>query len=241
MYAYGDVRSKNQDLLMIIFELKDKLNTFEKGKGVNTKFDKFVTSGKLLCVTPLPTNIAVQAKKVSNLEDKTDSSKPITSHSIPKNEQKQKKKANLIARGMYKIPTQESHTQVSKTNMNVSNSTGVGSSNSVRRPKSKDTKSKNRVLKNTNDKSSSTHVQKVLSIVSVGSNKRETKNLTVYHSNASVLNSKIVNAVNDGLNIVCVSCGKDVFMLSYEKCVSANIMIFNLHSLICFVDDKHIT
>nr|GEW36305.1 hypothetical protein [Tanacetum cinerariifolium] len=38
----------------------------------------------------------------------------------------------------------------------------VESSNSVRRPKSKDTKSKNRVLKNTNDKSSSAHVQKMV-------------------------------------------------------------------------------
>ncbi|GJR73597.1 retrovirus-related pol polyprotein from transposon TNT 1-94 [Tanacetum coccineum] len=38
----------------------------------------------------------------------------------------------------------------------------VESSNSVRRPKSKDTKSKNRVLKNTNVKSSSAHVRKVV-------------------------------------------------------------------------------
>ncbi|GJZ37779.1 hypothetical protein Tco_0583970 [Tanacetum coccineum] len=37
----------------------------------------------------------------------------------------------------------------------------VVSSNSVRRPKSKDTKSKNKVLKNTNAKSSTAHVQKM--------------------------------------------------------------------------------
>ncbi|GJZ72229.1 hypothetical protein Tco_0636080 [Tanacetum coccineum] len=43
----------------------------------------------------------------------------------------------------------------------------VESSNSVRRPKSKDTKSKNRVLKNTNDKSSSAYVQKMSSSVSI--------------------------------------------------------------------------
>ncbi|GKA74541.1 integrase, catalytic region, zinc finger, CCHC-type containing protein [Tanacetum coccineum] len=104
--------------------------------------------------------------------------------------------------------------------MNVSNSAGVTSSNSVRRPKSKDTKSHNRVLKNTNDKSSSTHVRKVSSSVSIRSNKRETNNSTVYYSNASVLNTKIVNAVNDGSNIVCVSCGKDVFMLSHKKYVA---------------------
>ncbi|GKA80864.1 hypothetical protein Tco_0787556, partial [Tanacetum coccineum] len=142
-YAYGDVRSKNQDLLMVISELKEKLKSFEKRKDVNTKFDKSVTSGKTLYVTPLSHNIAVKAKKVSNLEDNTDRLKPVTSYSIPKSEQKQKKNANVPTRGMYKIQKQELHARDYKTNMNVSNSTRVGSSNSVRRPKSKDTKSKN--------------------------------------------------------------------------------------------------
>ncbi|GJR47149.1 hypothetical protein Tco_1315252 [Tanacetum coccineum] len=133
-YAYGDVHSKNQDLLMVISNLKEKIKTLEKGKGVNTKFDKSVTSGKLLCVTSLPNNIAVQAKKVSNPEDKTDKSKSVTSHSTPINEKKQKNNANVIARGMYKFPKQESQKRVSKSNMNVYNSTGVESSTSVRRP-----------------------------------------------------------------------------------------------------------
>nr|GEV13841.1 ribonuclease H-like domain-containing protein [Tanacetum cinerariifolium] len=52
------------------------------------------------------------------------------------------------------------------------------------------------------------------------SNKRETLNSTVYQSKASVLKEKTVNAVNDGSNLVCVSCGKDVFMLSHDKCVA---------------------
>ncbi|GJT81554.1 retrovirus-related pol polyprotein from transposon TNT 1-94 [Tanacetum coccineum] len=56
----------NQDLLIIISELKNKLKTVDKGKNVNTKFDKYETSGILLCVTPLPKNIEVKAKKVSN-------------------------------------------------------------------------------------------------------------------------------------------------------------------------------
>ncbi|GKB14137.1 retrovirus-related pol polyprotein from transposon TNT 1-94 [Tanacetum coccineum] len=42
----------------------------------------------------------------------------------------------------------------------------------------------------------------------------------VCQSNASVLSTKTVNAVNDGSNIVYVSCGKDVFLLSHEKCVA---------------------
>ncbi|GJT00253.1 retrovirus-related pol polyprotein from transposon TNT 1-94 [Tanacetum coccineum] len=64
-------------------------------------------------------------------------------------------------------------------------SQGVGSSNSVRRPKSNDTKSKNRVLKNTNARSSSAYVQKRLSsviqlvlwIVDRGCSKHMTSNL----------------------------------------------------------------
>ncbi|GJY68075.1 retrovirus-related pol polyprotein from transposon TNT 1-94 [Tanacetum coccineum] len=36
-YAYADVRAHNQDLLITIFELKNKLQTVDKGKNVNTK------------------------------------------------------------------------------------------------------------------------------------------------------------------------------------------------------------
>ncbi|GJZ39620.1 hypothetical protein Tco_0586183 [Tanacetum coccineum] len=120
----------------------------------------------------------------------------------------------------------------SKTNVPVSKSKvlqsvsankkepSVESSNSVRRPKSKDTKSKDRVLKNNNDKRPSTHVRKMSSSVSIDSNKHETMHSNVCQSNASVLSTKTVNSVNDGSNIVCVSYGKDVFLLSHEKCVA---------------------
>nr|GEW70286.1 integrase, catalytic region, zinc finger, CCHC-type, peptidase aspartic, catalytic [Tanacetum cinerariifolium] len=101
----------------------------------------------------------------------------------------------------------------------------VESSNSVRRPKSKGTKSNNRVLKNT--KSSSAYVRKISRSVSIDSNKCETKDSNVCQTNACVSNSKTVNAVNDGLNIVCVSCGKDVFLLSHEKCVAHYVLSRN--------------
>ncbi|GJZ03319.1 hypothetical protein Tco_0536594, partial [Tanacetum coccineum] len=45
-------------------------------------------------------------------------------------------------------------------------------------------------------------------------------NSTICHANKSVLNSKNVTIVNDGSNIVCVFCGKDVFLFSHEKCVA---------------------
>ncbi|GKA22297.1 hypothetical protein Tco_0708259 [Tanacetum coccineum] len=154
-YAYADVRAQNQDLLITISELKNQLKTIDKGKTVNTKFDKSETSRTLLCVTPLPKNIAVKAKKVSNTKVNADRSKLVTSHSTPKNKQ------------------------------------SVESSNSVKRPKSKDTKSKDRVLTNTNDKRPSAHVQKMSSSLSIDSNKRETM-----HSNVNV------------------------FLISYENCVA---------------------
>ncbi|GJR30042.1 hypothetical protein Tco_1106274 [Tanacetum coccineum] len=44
-YDYADVRAQNQDLLMTISELKNKLKTIDKGKHVNTKFDKSETLG----------------------------------------------------------------------------------------------------------------------------------------------------------------------------------------------------
>ncbi|GJY16599.1 retrovirus-related pol polyprotein from transposon TNT 1-94 [Tanacetum coccineum] len=132
-YTYANVRAQNQDLLMTISELKNKLRTIEKGKNVNTK------------------------------------SKPVTSQSTPEIKQSGKNNENVIARGMYKIIKKETKTPDSKANTNVSNSTGVENSNSVRRSKSKDTKLKNKVLKNT--KSSSTYVWKTSSSASIDSNK----------------------------------------------------------------------
>ncbi|GJY14769.1 hypothetical protein Tco_0385191 [Tanacetum coccineum] len=184
-YAYADVRAQNQDIFMIISELKSKLKTIDKGKHVNTK------------------------------------SKPVTSQSTPIIEQKQHN-TNVIARGMYKINQEDTKTKDSKANTHVSNSTGVGSTNSVRRPKSKDNKSKNNVSKNI--KSSSTYVLKTTNSVCLDSNKCETKPLNVCQTNACRTSSKTVNAVNDGLNMLCISCGLDVFLHSHEKCVARNAL-----------------
>ncbi|GJS31796.1 hypothetical protein Tco_0492416 [Tanacetum coccineum] len=187
-YAYADVHAHNQDLLMTISELKSKLKTINKGKHVNTKFEKSKTLGQLLCVTPFNKNIAIKAKNVSNT----------------------------------KINQEDTKTKDSKANINVSNSTGVGSLNSVRRPKSKDNKSKNNVLKNT--KSSSTYVLKTTNSVFLDSNKFVTKPLNVCQTNACRTRSKTVNAVNNGLNMLCISCGLDVFVHSHEKCVTRNAL-----------------
>ncbi|GJY98056.1 putative reverse transcriptase domain-containing protein [Tanacetum coccineum] len=102
-YAYADVRAQNQDLLMIISELKSKLKTIDKGKHVNTKFEKSETLGQLLCVTPFNKNLAIKAKNVSNTKVTSDMSKPVTSQSTPIIEQKQQHNANVIARGMRNV------------------------------------------------------------------------------------------------------------------------------------------
>ncbi|GKB41955.1 hypothetical protein Tco_0886897 [Tanacetum coccineum] len=99
-YAYADVRAQNQDLLMTISELKSKVQTIDKGKHVNTKFDKSETLGQLLCVTPFNKNLVIKAKNVSNTKVTSDRSNPITSQSIPTTEKKQQHNANVIERGM---------------------------------------------------------------------------------------------------------------------------------------------
>ncbi|GKF03687.1 hypothetical protein Tco_0030610 [Tanacetum coccineum] len=225
-YAYGDVRAKNQDLLMTISELKSKLSTIEKGKNVNTKFDSSDILGKRICVIPFNKQIADRAMNASNSKVNSDMSKPVTSQSTSKPEKGQKHNENVIKRGMYKIKKQDMKTPVSKANTNVSNFTGVGSSHSVRRSMSTDIKSKNSILKNIN--SSSTYVWKTLNSACLDSNKSNIKTSNVSQTNACISNSKAVkacvNVVKDGSNIGCISCGNDVFFNSHEKCVARHAL-----------------
>ncbi|GJY31062.1 hypothetical protein Tco_0414557 [Tanacetum coccineum] len=218
----------------LIEEVQEMLNIFEsmekqvakkspKETILENEIDRLLeTLGKLVCVTPFNKTLENKAKNVSDTKVPSDRSKSVTSQSTPNTEQSGKNNKNVIVRGMYKIIKQETKIPDSKANIHVSNSTGVESSNSVRRPKSKDTKSKNRVLKNT--KSSSTYVWKTSSSASIDSNKCEPKDSNVCQTNACVSNSKTVNAyvnvVNDGSNIVYISCGKDVFLHIHEKYVA---------------------
>ncbi|GJZ06010.1 retrovirus-related pol polyprotein from transposon TNT 1-94 [Tanacetum coccineum] len=128
-----------------------------------------------------------------------------------------------VTQKTYAYADEDTKTPDSKANTNVSNFTSVGSSHSVRRPKSKDNKSKNNVLKNT--KSSPTYVLKTTNSVCLDSNKCETKPSNIYQTNACITNAKTVNAVNDGLNDLCISCGLDVSLHSHEKCVARNALI----------------
>nr|GEV34949.1 hypothetical protein [Tanacetum cinerariifolium] len=199
--------------------LQKELVTCKELKNVNTKFDKSETLEKVICVTLLNKNKDLKAKIVSKVEVKTDKSKPVTSCSTPKNEQSQKTNANVMARGMYRVTKIEMKMTAAKTNKFSCNSTGVVSFSSVRRLESKDTNIKKRVLLNTKSKSTSKEDKKSHSSINFVSNKNDTMNSNVSESKANVLKAKTINDVHDGSNIVCVSCGKDVFLIAHDKCV----------------------
>ncbi|GKA03719.1 integrase, catalytic region, zinc finger, CCHC-type containing protein [Tanacetum coccineum] len=91
-----------------------------------------------------------------------------------------------------------------------------------------------------------TQVESVVHFTSVA-NKNDTMNSNVSDSKTNVLKAKTINAVHDGSNLVCVSCGKDVFMISHDKCVaryalSPNSMVIQI--VLWIVDSgcsKHMT
>ncbi|GJY64111.1 retrovirus-related pol polyprotein from transposon TNT 1-94 [Tanacetum coccineum] len=136
-YAYGDVRAKNQDLLITISELKEQLKTFEKGKSVNTKFDKPSFLDKRICVTPFNKQSVQKTKFISKIDEKNVLTKPVTSQTLPKKKKEILSNTKVIASGMYKIKTKDKQETHEKTNVIVSTSTGgVEDVISVKRPNS---------------------------------------------------------------------------------------------------------
>ncbi|GKF81299.1 hypothetical protein Tco_0239901, partial [Tanacetum coccineum] len=88
-----------------------------------------------------------------------------------------------------------------KTNKFSCNSIGVASSSSVRRPESKDTNSKKRVMLNIKSKRTSKDVKKSQSSFTSISNMNDLINSNVSESKANVLLAKTINVVHDGLNL----------------------------------------
>ncbi|GJZ86457.1 hypothetical protein Tco_0658067 [Tanacetum coccineum] len=72
---------------MTISELKAKLISVEKGKNVDTKFDRFAVLRKLICVRPMNKNKDLKSKIVPKIEVRKDLLKQVTSCSSPKIEQ----------------------------------------------------------------------------------------------------------------------------------------------------------
>ncbi|GJV51586.1 integrase, catalytic region, zinc finger, CCHC-type containing protein [Tanacetum coccineum] len=122
-YAYGAIRAENQDLLSTISELKTRLEKVEKGKSVNTKFDKTNGFQSLLCVTPLNKHAFQKKMDVSKIEENHVVSKPVTLQTSSNKQTGANQNKNVIKPGMYKVvTTQES--QINKTKSGLS-STGV--------------------------------------------------------------------------------------------------------------------
>ncbi|GJV52387.1 hypothetical protein Tco_1448128 [Tanacetum coccineum] len=130
---------------------------------------------------------------------------------------------------------------VAKSNMFSSNSIGVVSSSTVRRPESKDSNLKNNVLLHTKSKSTSKDVKKSQSSVSLVSNKHDTLNSNVSKSKANVLNAKIVNAVKISLNLKfmeTIRFGNDHFttITGYGDYVQGNFTIYVTYTMLRVLD-----
>ncbi|GKD19550.1 retrovirus-related pol polyprotein from transposon TNT 1-94 [Tanacetum coccineum] len=146
-HDYAVVRAQNQDLLITISELKAKLKNVEKGKFVNTKFDKANISNNLLCVTPINKQVSQKKVVAPKTKEKNVLSKTDTLQTSPKEVVRTNK--NVIASGMYKVDKkQETNTNKAKS---VLSSTGLRTTSSVRRPSNRDSSFKNSVLPNTNN------------------------------------------------------------------------------------------
>ncbi|GJZ65041.1 hypothetical protein Tco_0621737 [Tanacetum coccineum] len=114
-YAYGAIRAENQNLLFTISELKTRLANVEKGKSVNTKFDKTNGSQPLLCVTPLNKHVIQKKTNVQKSEENHVVSKPVTLQTSPAKQRGVNSNKNVIAPRMYKVvTTHESQTNEAK-------------------------------------------------------------------------------------------------------------------------------
>ncbi|GJU12703.1 hypothetical protein Tco_1135099 [Tanacetum coccineum] len=118
-YAYGDVRSKNQDLFMTISKLKYRLKTIEKKKWI------FKTEEKQVLTKPVTLKTSLNKKKdiVSNKK--------------------------VIAPGIYKLKIDDNHDSHAEANKSVSISIGLKGVISVRMSSSTSSLRKNSVLPNT--------------------------------------------------------------------------------------------
>ncbi|GJR05366.1 hypothetical protein Tco_0528350 [Tanacetum coccineum] len=103
-YAYGAIRAENQNLLLTISELKTRLANVEKGKSVNTKFDKTNGSQPLLCVTPLNKYVIQKKTDVQKLEENHVVSKPVTLQTSPAKQRRVNSNKNVIAPGIVRRP-----------------------------------------------------------------------------------------------------------------------------------------
>nr|GEW21926.1 integrase, catalytic region, zinc finger, CCHC-type, peptidase aspartic, catalytic [Tanacetum cinerariifolium] len=211
--AYADVRAKNQDLLITISELKAKLKNVEKGKSVNTKFDKPLVSSKLLCVTPINKQVIQKKKFVLKIKEKHVLTKPVTLQTSHTKKKHVHKNTNVIAPSMYEVNTANKQEVRTKDTKSVLTSTSLKEITSVRRLSSRSSSPKNNVISNTKNQSEYVDVHV-----------RKNKNTNVASKKNVVHNKKIVTNVDvktalKAKDVLCVSCDKNVLTSCHDKCL----------------------
>ncbi|GJY59500.1 integrase, catalytic region, zinc finger, CCHC-type containing protein [Tanacetum coccineum] len=218
-YAYADIRAENENLLITISELKNRLRNVEKGKSVNTRFDQTNVSQNLLCVTPINKQVFQKKNVVSKTEEKHVVSKPVTLQISPKKQRGTNSNNNVIVPGMYRVVRkQESQTNETKHGLS---STGMNVVSSVRRPMNRDSNVKKSVL--ANSKISAKKVE-----VYVRKNKQtDTISANVFSNKENVIDVDVANAPKAKV-VLCVSCMKNVLIPCQDKCL-ANYKL-NVHS-----------
>ncbi|GKA10317.1 retrovirus-related pol polyprotein from transposon TNT 1-94, partial [Tanacetum coccineum] len=208
-YAYGAIRAENQNLLITISELKTRLENVEKGKSVNTKFDKTNGSQPLLCVTPLHKHVIQKKMDVQKSKENHVMSKPVTLQTSPTKQRGVNSNKNVIAPGMYKVvTTHESQTNEAKHDLS---STGMNAASSVRRPMNRDSHVKDSVLAN-----SKKPAKKVA--VYVRKNKQtDITSETVISNKENVIDIDVANAPK-AKTLLCVSCMQNVLIPCHDNC-----------------------
>ncbi|GJS02045.1 hypothetical protein Tco_0318553 [Tanacetum coccineum] len=218
-YAYGAIRAENQNLLFTISELKTRLANAEKGKSVNTKFDKTNGSQPLLCVTPLNKHVIQKKTDVQKSKEDHVVSKPVTLQTSPAKQSGVNSNKNVIAPGMYKVATtHESQTNKAKHNLS---SIGMNATSCVRRPMNRDSHVKNSVLAN-----SKKPTKKV--VVYVRKNKQtHITSENVISNKENVIDVDVANT-SKAKTLLCVSCMQNVIIPCHDKCFAKYKL--NVHS-----------
>ncbi|GJX58878.1 hypothetical protein Tco_0290268 [Tanacetum coccineum] len=214
-----------------ISELK-KLIEKCNGKSVDTKFDKpsvvrqpnaqrIPKPSVLGKPTPFSNSLErinfAKKKSVSKTNESEGLSKPVTPQNLPKTATQAVRNTNVIKPGMYRIASSTTQTRAPQltqtsrnTNPRMSTSTGVAHRTNVSRPQPRSNQMKDKVLPNTSQvKFKKTEVEDHPRIYRISN---QTKSVTACNDS---LNSRTSN-----VNVVCATCGKCVFNLNHDACVS---------------------
>ncbi|GJW49088.1 integrase, catalytic region, zinc finger, CCHC-type containing protein [Tanacetum coccineum] len=199
--------------------LKTRLTNVEKGKSVNTKFDKTNGSQPLLCVTPLNKHVIQKKTDVQKSEENHVVSKPVTLQTSPSKQRGVNSNKNIIAPGMYKVvTTHESQTNEAKHDLS---STGMNAASSVRRPMNRDSHVKNSILANFKKPAKKVTVY-------VRKNKQTDNTSENLISNKENVTDVDVANASKAKTLLCVSCMQNVLIPCHDNCF-ANYKL-NVHS-----------